>query len=65
MNNNWKTEFQINYQILKIEKGQKVIEHNKFIMEANNYNEAKKIICFKFKNVLGFKVDQIKKLWSY
>ena len=63
--NNWKNEFEINYQMLKIKNGQKIIERNKLILEANSYDEAEEIISSEFNNVLGFKIDQIKKLWSY
>ena len=63
--NNWKSEFEISYHFLRVENGKKIVERNSIILEAKSSDEASEIICLEFKNVLGFKIDQIKKLWCH
>ena len=62
---NWKSEFEISYHFLRIENGKKVVERNSIILEANSSDEASEIIYLEFNNVLGFKIDQVKKLWCH
>ncbi len=64
-NNNSKIEFEIDYRITKIENGRKLVENSSIIIEAKSSDEAREILCSENNNVLGFKIDQIVKLWSY
>tara|TARA_B100000579_G_C22252187_1_gene585415 strand:+ start:155 stop:520 length:366 start_codon:yes stop_codon:yes gene_type:complete len=63
--NNWESEFEISYHFIRIENGQKVVNRNTIILEAKSSDEASEIACLEFNNVLGFKIDQIKKLWCH
>lgn len=63
--NNWKTEYEVCYQIFNLSDGTKNIEYGSLIIEAASKDETKKAIELQFQNTSGFKLGTITKVWEY
>ena len=61
----WKNEYEIDYCFNSICNGNKVTTNNLWIVEASSLNEARYIAKKQFSNISGFKIQNIKKIWSY
>ena len=61
----WKSEYEIDYSINSVFNGKIVNENSIWIVEACSLDEARSIASKHFANVSGFKIRNIKKVWSY
>ena len=61
----WRTEYEIDYCYESISKGIKVTTNKLWIIEASSLNEARSIASKQFSNIAGFRIRNIKKIWSY
>ena len=61
----WRTEYEIDYCYESISKGIKVTTNKLWIIEASSLDEARSIASKQFSNIAGFRVRNIKKIWSY
>ena len=62
---NWKTEYEVCYQICSVKDGTKNIEYGSLIIEAASRDEAKQAVELQLKNIVGFQLDKITKVWKY
>ena len=62
---NWKTEYEVCYQICSVKDGTKNIEYGSLIIEAASRDEAKQAIELQHKNIVGFQFDKITEVWKY
>ena len=63
--NNWKTEYEVCYQIFNVSDGTKNIEYGSLIIESASKDETKRAIELQFQNISGFKLCTITKVWEY
>ena len=63
--NNWKTEYEVCYQIFNVSDGTKNIEYGSLIIEAASTDEKKRAMELQFQNISGFKLGTITKVWVY
>ena len=63
--NNWKTEYEVCYQIFNVSDGTKNIEYGSLIIDAASKDETKRAIEPQFQNISGFKLGTITKVWEY
>ena len=61
----WKSEYEIDYWVNSVCNGKIVSENSIWIVEACSLDEARSIANKHFVNVSGFKIGNIKKVWSY
>ena len=61
----WRTEYEIDYCYESISKGIKVTTNKLWIIEASSLDEARSIASKQFSNIAGFRIRNIKKIWSY
>ena len=61
----WQSEYEIDYFINSICDGKIVNENNLWVVEASSLEEARSIAISHFSNVSGFKIRNIKRVWSY
>ena len=63
---NWKTDFEVKFRLEFIhENGRKEIKNNTLIVEAENEDQAIKMIINEYDNSFFLKVDEVKKIWNY
>ena len=63
---NWKIDFQVKFRLeFKHENGRKEIQNNTLIVEAENENQAIKMVKNEYDNSVFLKVDGVKKIWNY
>ena len=64
--NNWKTDFEVKFRLeFKHENGRKEIQNNTLIVEAENEDQAIKMVKNEYDNSVFLKVDGVKKIWNY
>ena len=61
----WRTEYEIDYCYESISKGIKLTTNKLWIIEASSLDEARSIASKQFSNIAGFRIRNIKKIWSY
>ena len=63
---NWKTDFEVKFRLeFKHENGKKEIKKNTLIVEAENKDQAIKMVKNEYDNSEFLKVDGVKKIWNY
>ena len=63
---NWKTDFEVKFRLEFIhENGRKEIKNNTLIVEAENEDQAIKMVKNEYDNSVFLKVDGVKKIWNY
>ena len=63
---NWKTDFEVKFRLEFIhENGRKEIKNNTLIVEAENEDQAIKMVINEYDNSVFLKVDEVKKIWNY
>ena len=63
---NWKIDFEVKFRLeFKHENGRKEIQNNTLIVEAENEDQAIKMVKNEYDNNVFFKVDGVKKIWNY
>ena len=62
---NWKTEYQIDFHILNVRDGIKKMENSSLIIEGTSPDDVKQKINAQFKNIVGFSIRKITKIWEY
>ena len=63
---NWKTDFEVKFRLEFIhENGRKEIKNNTLIVEAENEDQAIKMVKNEYDNSVFLKVDEVKKIWNY
>ena len=63
---NWKTDFEVKFRLEFIhENGRKEIQNNILIVEAENEDQAIKMVKNEYDNSVFLKVDGVKKIWNY
>ena len=63
---NWKTDFEVKFRLeFKHETGRKEIQNNTLIVEAENEDQAIKMVKNEYDNSVFLKVDGVKKIWNY
>ena len=63
---NWKIDFEVKFRLeFKHENGRKEIQNNTLIVEAENEDQAIKMVKNEYDNSVFLKVDGVKKIWNY
>ena len=63
---NWKTDFEVKFRLeFEHENGRKEIQNNTLIVEAENEDQAIKMVKNEYDNSVFLKVDGVKKIWNY
>ena len=63
---NWKIDFEVTFRLeFKHENGRKEIKNNTLIVEAENEDQAIKMVKNEYDNSVFLKVDGVKKIWNY
>ena len=63
---NWKNDFEVKFRLeFKHENGRKEIQNNTLIVEAENEDQAIKLVKNEYDNSVFLKVDGVKKIWNY
>ena len=63
---NWKIDIEIKFRLeFKHENGRKEIQNNTLIVEAENEDQAIKMVKNEYDNSVFLKVDGVKKIWNY
>ena len=63
---NWKIDFEVKFKLeFKHENGRKEIQNNTLIVEAENVDQAIKMVKNEYDNSVFLKVDGVKKIWNY
>ena len=63
---NWKTDFEVKIRLeFKHENGRKEIKNNTLIVDAENEDQAIKMVKNEYDNSVFLKVDGVKKIWNY
>ncbi len=63
---NWKIDFEVKFRLeFKHENGRKEIQNNTLIVEAENVDQAIKMVKNEYDNSVFLKVDGVKKIWNY
>ena len=63
---NWKTDFEVKFRLEFIhENGRKEIKNNTLIVEAEDEDQAIKMVINEYDNSVFLKVDEVKKIWNY
>ena len=63
---NWKIDFEVKFRLeFKDENGRKEIQNNTLIVEAENEDQAIKMVKNEYDNSVFLKVDGVKKIWNY
>ena len=63
---NWKTDFEVKFRLEFIhENGRKEIQNNTLIVEAENVDQAIKMVKNEYDNSVFLKVDGVKRIWNY
>ena len=63
---NWKTDFEVKFRHEFIhENGRKEIKNNTLIVEAEDEDQAIKMVINEYDNSVFLKVDEVKKIWNY
>ena len=63
---NWKTDFEVKFRLeFAHENGRKEIKNNTLIVEAENEDQAIKMVENEYDNSVFLKVDGVKKIWNY
>ena len=63
---NWKTDFEVKFRLEFVhENGRKEIKNNTLIVEAENEDQAIKMVKNEYDNSVFLKVDGVKKIWNY
>ena len=63
---NWKIDFEVKFRLeFKHENGRKEIQNNTLIVEAENEDQAIKLVKNEYDNSVLLKVDGVKKIWNY
>ena len=63
---NWKIDFEVKFRLeFKHENGRKEIQNNILIVEAENEDQAIKMVKNQYDNSDFLKVDGVKKIWNY
>ena len=63
---NWKTDFEVKFSLeFKHFNGRKEIKNNTLIVEAENEDQAIKMVKNEYDNSVFLKVDGVKKIWNY
>ena len=63
---NWKTDFEVKFSLeFKHFNGRKEIKNNTLIVEAENEDQAIKMVKNEYDNSEFLKVDGVKKIWNY
>ena len=66
MMNNWKSDFEIKFQLEFIHNnGRKEVKYKTLIIEAENEERAKEIVLYQYENSRFLKINEIKKIWNY
>ena len=63
---NWKIDFEVKFRLeFKHENGRKESQNNTLIVEAENEDQAIKMVKNEYDNSVFLKVDGVKKIWNY
>lgn len=62
---NWNIEYKVDYEIIIVSEGIKIVECNSIIIEATSTEDVKRLVNNQFSNIAGFKINKIIKLWEY
>ena len=63
---NWKTDFEVKFSLQFMHfNGRKEIKNNTLIVEAENEDQAIKMVKNEYDNSVFLKVDEVKKIWNY
>ena len=63
---NWKSDCEVKFRLeFKHENGRKEIQNNTLIVEAENEDQAIKMVKNEYDNSVFLKVDGVKKIWNY
>ena len=63
---NWKIDFEVKFRLeFKHENGRKEIQNNTLIVEAENEDQAIEMVINQYDNSVFFKIDEVRKIWSY
>ena len=63
---NWKTDFEVKFRLeFRHFDGRKETKNNILIVEAENEDQAIKMVKNEYDNSVFLKVDGVKKIWNY
>ena len=63
---NWKADFEVKFRLEYTHfNGKKEVKYNSVIVEAENEENAVKMITYQYENSEFLKIDGVKKIWIY